>query len=171
MSGEKFDSISNCGSQFWFGITGSPCFLKVHFIPLPFYKRPTLVPVFTNWKKSKEDFCFYKKRWKWKQHSVFVFQATVTEASRPWAGQGDLPDSFPGNYTASQHQVPIALNCVCEHLCFIWVRSVHPFSRCVLRSSRLRFMPFQLMKGFIEATPYIWIAKIFFWLNGFAKRI
>ena len=29
-----------------------PCFLKVHFTPLRFYERPTLVLVFTNKKKS-----------------------------------------------------------------------------------------------------------------------
>lgn len=30
--------------------------MKVHFMPLHFYKTPTLVPVFVNRKKSKEDF-------------------------------------------------------------------------------------------------------------------
>ena len=35
---------------------------KVCFTPLHFYKRPTLVPVFFNWKKSKEDFCFFWKK-------------------------------------------------------------------------------------------------------------
>ena len=46
--------------------TGIPCFSKVCFIPLCFYKRPTLVPVFTNWKKSEEIFTFMKKGEKWK---------------------------------------------------------------------------------------------------------
>ena len=27
-----------------------------------FYEQPVLVPVFVNQKKSKEDFCFYKKK-------------------------------------------------------------------------------------------------------------
>jgi len=35
-------------------------YLKVCFMLLGFYWRPTLVPVFTNWKKSEEDFCFYE---------------------------------------------------------------------------------------------------------------
>lgn len=39
-----------------------PHFLKVHGRPLHFYEKPTLVLVFPNWKKSKEDFCFNEKR-------------------------------------------------------------------------------------------------------------
>lgn len=34
----------------------SPCFLKVQIKPLSFYKRLTLLPVFINQKKYKEDF-------------------------------------------------------------------------------------------------------------------
>lgn len=41
--------------------TGILCFLKVLIRPLSFSERPTLVPVFTNRKKSQEDFQFYKK--------------------------------------------------------------------------------------------------------------
>lgn len=43
--------------------TGIPCFPKVHLMPFHFYER-TLVPVFIKQKKSKEDFCFYKKNTK-----------------------------------------------------------------------------------------------------------
>lgn len=43
-----------------------PCFSKVYFTLLHFYKRPTLVPVFANQKKF-EDSCFYKKSQKAKQ--------------------------------------------------------------------------------------------------------
>lgn len=42
-------------------ITNISHFSKVHITPLHFYKRSTLVPVFVNWKKPKEDFHFYKK--------------------------------------------------------------------------------------------------------------
>lgn len=52
-----------------------PCFLKVHFMPSCFYKRPTLVPDFTNCGKSKEDFCFYKKCGKAK--TVFLHYAIL----------------------------------------------------------------------------------------------
>lgn len=42
--------------------TGMPCFLKIHFMPLRCYKRPTLVPVFTSQKKSKDFFLHLWKR-------------------------------------------------------------------------------------------------------------
>lgn len=35
------------------------CYLKICFMPLSFYETPTLVPTFTNRKKSKENFHFY----------------------------------------------------------------------------------------------------------------
>ena len=53
---------------------------------------------------------------------------------------------FPGNH--SQHQAIVALNCVCEHLCFILVYFVYLLTRRFLRSLILRFIPFWLMKGF-----------------------
>lgn len=40
---------------------GIPGFLKVRIMLLHFYERPTLVPVFPNQKKSKEDFTFMNK--------------------------------------------------------------------------------------------------------------
>ena len=40
--------------------TGVPYFSKVRFTPPRFYERPTLVPVFTNLKKPKENFYFYQ---------------------------------------------------------------------------------------------------------------
>lgn len=36
-------------------------------------------------------------------------------------------------YSASQPQASITLNCVREHLCFIWVYFVHPLARYILR--------------------------------------
>lgn len=35
-------------------------------------------------------------------------------------------------HSASQQQAARALSCVCEHLGFVWVYSVHPLVRCVL---------------------------------------
>lgn len=52
-------------------------------MPLRFYKRPILVPVFTNKKKqSEEDFTFKKKGGKQKERLVFVLQQTILEAAR-----------------------------------------------------------------------------------------
>lgn len=44
--------------------TGIPCFLKILFILLHFKESPTLVPIFSTQKNSKEDFCFYEKKQK-----------------------------------------------------------------------------------------------------------
>ena len=44
-----------------------PFFSKVLFRTLCFYKRPTLVPIFTDQKEFKEDFHFYKKKKKWRK--------------------------------------------------------------------------------------------------------
>lgn len=46
--------------------TGVLCFSESHATPLHFSKRPTLklVPVFTNQRKSEEDFHFHWKRQK-----------------------------------------------------------------------------------------------------------
>lgn len=45
-----------CFLNLYLRITGIPPFLKVHVILLHFYETHTLVPIFTNQKKSKEDF-------------------------------------------------------------------------------------------------------------------
>ena len=47
-----------------------PWVLKVHFMSPCFYERLTLIPGFSNQKKSQDDFHFYEK--KVKKHSAFV---------------------------------------------------------------------------------------------------
>lgn len=48
--------------QNWVAVnTGILRFLKVHFMLLCFYERPTLAPVFANQKKSKRIFTLTKK--------------------------------------------------------------------------------------------------------------
>ena len=42
--------------------TDIPYFSKILFILLHFKESPTWVPVFSNQKNSKEDFCFYEKK-------------------------------------------------------------------------------------------------------------
>ena len=132
-------------------ITGIPHFLKVHFMSLPFYKRPTLIPVFANQKKSMEDFQFYEKRRQAKTVFSVGFAATVTEAARTPAARGAPPSSFLGtalSLSTSQHPAAIALNCVCEHLYFSSIYFVQLLARCVLSSLLLRFTPFQLNERF-----------------------
>lgn len=50
----------------WSILASTSHFLKVLLIPLHFLKRPTLVTVFANQKKSEKVIRFYKKRQKWK---------------------------------------------------------------------------------------------------------
>ena len=40
---------------------------------------------------------------------------------------------LPKLHSAFQHQATRALNCICEHLCFISIYFVHLLARCVLR--------------------------------------
>ena len=73
-----------------------PCFLKIHYTPLHFYERPTLVPVFTNRKKFEEDFCFYEKRWKAKIalgicFAVNCFTVSTHPEQENWHHQAPSP--------------------------------------------------------------------------------
>lgn len=45
------------------------------------YERSILVPVFTNWKKSEEEFCFYEKSWKAKIAFRICFAVSLSEAA------------------------------------------------------------------------------------------
>ena len=56
-----------------------PHFSKVCFTPFGFHERSTLVPVFTNWKKSEKNFHFYLKRWKAKIAFCFAASWVITE--------------------------------------------------------------------------------------------
>ena len=108
-------------------LTGIPHFSTVHFTPFFFPKRPTWVPIFTNLKKSKEDFSAYRKIKKYgkkqKEHSAFVLQ---------WAPQADRgPATHAPCEPRSTSQLRTAASW--NHLCFIWIYSVHPLERCVLR--------------------------------------
>ena len=86
------------------------------------------LPVFTNRKKSEKDFLFYEK-------SVYFLGSYLpgTFEKQEWHHQ----PSSPRNYT--KHQATIALNCVCEHLCFISTYFVHLLASCILsHQKRLR---------------------------------
>ena len=133
--------------------SGIPCFSKVWFKPLHFYKRPILVPVFANNNNNKKNpkriFNFYKKKKKkkWKQHSV-CFQQLLMEASsssEQWVWPGKLLSWEL--HSASQQQVARALNDVHEHLCFLSIYLVHLLARGLLRYGF--FKTFQLMDNFI----------------------
>jgi len=112
--------------------TSTTSFSEVLIIPLCFFERPTLVLVFANQKKSKEDVCFMKKSKKQKSCSVLVYSETLRSQHTPDSTCGAaqlLPREL---HSASQGQATIVLNCVCEHLCFISIYFVRPLARCVL---------------------------------------
>ncbi|EPY73163.1 mitochondrial folate transporter/carrier [Camelus ferus] len=58
-------------------------------------------------------------------------------------------------HSASQHQAAIALNCVCEHLCFIWIYFVHPLARCVLSYNAIKSYKTEGRAERLEATEYL----------------
>ena len=68
--------------------TGIPHLLKVCFMPLCFYKSPTLVPVFAKQKKFQEDFWLYEEKKKgWKEPSPCfansLYRGSVTRVAPP----------------------------------------------------------------------------------------
>lgn len=102
---------------------------------LHFYERPTSVCVFVNWQKSKEEFFFYKRRRKMQTAFGICFAVSLLEMQHsPWTARvAPFKLLTRELHLASQHQTATALNCVCEHLCFILIYFVHLLARCVLR--------------------------------------
>lgn len=130
-------------------------FLKVCNMPIHFYKRTTLVPIFTTRKKSKEDFTFMKKSEKRKQHSSVCFARSFYRGSMPWVARVLPPSPFPeitlGISAPSCQSFELH-----EHLCFISIYFVCLLSRCALRWLLLHYMPFQFKEGF-QGTLYFHI--------------
>ena len=113
--------------------TGKPHFSKVHLTPLRFYKTPGLVPVSLTRRNSK-IYPFTKKGEKQKQHSTFVSAGAITEGESTMSSKSGRAKLIPWKlHSAPQHHAAIALNCVCEHLCFISIYSVYPLARRVIR--------------------------------------
>ena len=77
-------------------------------------------------------------------------QQTFIGAAHIQSGENGTTQLLPWKTnSASQYPAAIALNCVCEHLCFISVYFVYLLGRCVLEELLIHFTPLQLMKGFI----------------------
>lgn len=132
--------------------------MKVQTRPFPFFERPTLVPIFANWKKSREDFLLSGKRQKQKQHSVFVSHWAIREREPAqqlkWRHQAPSPRtalslsaaSCPGSGT------------VWPDLHFISLYFVHSLAICVLRYQK---KPKRSYFGGLEM-----LKKFFIWING-----
>lgn len=81
--------------------THIPRFSKVYVITLGFYERPTLVPVFSNQKKSAGGFHFCDNKAKKKENSIqHLFpREPLQRQCAPQVVRGSPPISFPGNCT------------------------------------------------------------------------
>lgn len=86
-------------------------------MPPRFYERPTLVPIFTDWKKP-EIFAFVKKV-KTKNSVQCWFCSSCEKQHAPWADSlssesGTTKLFSPATALASPHPAVATLNCVCE---------------------------------------------------------
>ena len=96
----------------------------VLFTPLHFHKRPVLVLVFANRKKSEEDFHFYEKRENSVQRLFWV--SSYRGRGTPCSGSGTL-SSFPRErHSAPQHPAAIVLNWIYFDLFCTSVSKVFP---------------------------------------------
>ena len=96
-----------------------PLLRKVYFLPLHFYKRPTLlVPVFTNSKKFK-DFPFYEKRWR--ESSASVCNKPLQRHSEPQTARAVPPSFFPAT--------TLTISAMCHHSCDFSFQSDIPNQR------------------------------------------
>ena len=126
-------AISAISLSFFIQVQVTPLF-ETCCMPLHFYKRPTLVPVFINQNKSEEDFCFYEKRLKVKIALRVCFAVFVLQRRwAPLAARVALPSSFPGNYTPHLSIKRPLFWAVSVSICLISTYSVHPLATYVLR--------------------------------------
>ena len=75
-----------------------------------------------------------------------VVEAPCTRRTKH--GGSDCQNPSLGTTRNNPASSTLALNYVCEHLCFILIYFVNRLARCVLRKLLLFFTPFQLMEGF-----------------------
>ena len=125
--------LSENKAKFWLNIFGTTfprgnigilCFLKVRISLLQFYKRPTWIPVFTNKKKSEEDFCAGEKGEKWKQYSTFVLQPAARGAAH------SSPGSTVGQALSLDYTLHLSTRL--PELWTVWTMSIRALSPFVL---------------------------------------
>lgn len=135
-------------------------------MPLHFYVRPTLVPVWANWKKSKDNFCLKKKKKVKSENRVqcLFWHKAFIEAGHVSSIKNDITKCLPSNYT-----LHLSIRChgfdFYEFLFFISMYFLHLLARYVLRWLLLCFTSFWLRKDFIRV--------LYFWIVGetYAKDI
>lgn len=133
-----FEPLRGGGGEEWREGTMStdPLFENSSYATLLLRKTYIIVvSVFTNQKKSGEDFLFYQIRWKAKVASSVCFAESRTFIK---AAQGARrpPAPSPGTALSNSASSPQSFEGVCEHVCFLSVCSVHPLVRCILRCQK-----------------------------------
>lgn len=115
--------------------TSIPYFSKVCIMPLLFYQRPTLVPIFINRRKSEQGFIYTKKvkSENSTQHLFCSKQLHRQCTPRSESGTSNLLlQDLHSAFSASSHQFWL-----CEYLClisgFVLCVCIHLLTRCVLR--------------------------------------
>lgn len=104
---------------------GTPHFSEVHFKPPHFHEGPTL------YRKKSEDFCQEVKSDNTVQH-CFIVSCYGVSTQPEQREQPQKPPSL-GTTLSISTSATIALNCVCEPLCFILIHFVHLLAICVSR--------------------------------------
>lgn len=101
-------------------------------MPLRSSEKPTLVRVVLT-ERLQRGFPLYEKRQK-AEIAFSVCVVAIIEAARPPSSESGGHAPSLGTTLSIQHQAAIAVNCVCERLCFyLDLGQVHPLARCVRR--------------------------------------
>ena len=96
-----------------------------------FIKDLIVLPVFTLWKKSKEDFHFYEKERKMKIAFSVCVVASCYRGCPDLSSNSGPTKLLSQNYTQFQAAI-IALDRVFEHLCFTSIDFVYHLARSVV---------------------------------------
>lgn len=108
-------------------------FFKSSSYTIPLLQKDLHYHLFSLTKEIKENFHFYKKKAKSENSIQVRFADSHWRGSTFRAARVAVPSSSPGTTLNILASSPIALTCICDHRCFIFIYFVHLIARCVLR--------------------------------------